>query len=508
MRKHLALLVLSSITIFAASAVANGPLPARWVEARSAHFVVLSDSSEKEARRIASQFERMHVVFHTLFPAPGDDSDPPITVIAVKDRKGMQALEPETYLAKNQMDLAGFFLRAPDKNYILIRLDAEQQHAYSTVYHEYTHYMLRKTGWLPLWLNEGLAQFYENTDIDDKTAWLGQANPEELRYLKRNNLLPIATLLTVDGGSPYYHDEEKGSIFYAESWALTHYLIVSDRIQGTHHMHEYSELLAQGEDSVSAAQKSFGDLGKLQEGLSDYVMQQKFMYFMMPSQLAAKDAIFEVRPVASVEADAIRADVLAYTERSGDARELDEAVLRDDPENVLAHETMGYLRFSEGDIAGARKWYEEAVQLDSHSYVAQYYYATMALHGGGGTADKRIETSLRTAIELNSQFAPAYDELAMLFASQRRNLDEAHALSLRAVELEPGRLIYRLNCAEVLAQQRQFSGALDVLQAAMRLARTPEEVRAVTSRVARVELYQTAMVGRPDKAHVEGGYGQ
>ncbi len=91
------------------------------------------------------------------------------------------------------------------------------------MYHEYTHYMLRKAdGWLPLWLNEGLAQFYENTDIDAKITWLGETNPQQLMYLKRNDLLPIKTLLTIDARSPYYHDEDKSSIFYSESWAMTH----------------------------------------------------------------------------------------------------------------------------------------------------------------------------------------------------------------------------------------------------------------------------------------------
>lgn len=509
MRMRAGVAILSSISIFAVAASAKGRSSDHWVEIRSAHFVVLSDASEKEAGRVAGQFERMHLVFHTLFPTQGDDSDPPITVIAVKDKKGLQALEPEAYLAKGQIDLAGFFLRTADKNYILVRLDAQEEHAYSTVYHEYTHYLLRKAdNWLPLWLNEGLAQFYENTDIDDKTAWLGQTNPQELGYLKRNDMLPIETLLRVDVRSPYYHDEDKGSIFYAESWVLTHYLIVSDRIQGTHRMRDYCESLAQGEDAVEAAQRAFGDLGKLQAGLEDYVMQQKFMYFMMPSQLAAKDATFATRPVSMTEADAVRADVLMYAGRTKDARALDEMVLREDPENALAHETMGYLRYREGDIAGAKKWYEEAVALDSQSYLAQYYYARMAMHGGGNAGDERIESSLRAAIRLSPEFAPAYDELAMLFAMRHRNLDEAHALSKRAVELEPGRLAYRLNCAEVLAEQRQFAGALDVLQAAMRLAKTPQEVQAVTIRVASVERYQTAMAGVPDKARSEGGLEQ
>jgi tetratricopeptide (TPR) repeat protein len=470
--------------------------------------VVLSDASEKEALRVAGQFERMHLVFHTLFPTQGDDSDPPITVIAVKDKKGLQALEPEAYLAKGQMDLAGFFLRTADKDYILIRLDAQEEHAYSTVYHEYTHYMLRKAdNWLPLWLNEGLAQFYENTDIDDKTAWLGQTNPQVLRYLKRNDMLPIETLLEVNASSPNYHDEDKGTIFYAESWALTHYLIASDRIQGTHRMHDYCGLMAQGEDAVVAAQKVFGDLGKLQAGLEDYVMQQKFMYFMMPSQLGAQDATFAVRPISMAEADAVRADLLVYAGRTKDAQALDEEVLRNDPDNVLAHETMGYLRYREGDIAGAERWYERAVALDSDSYLAHYYYATMAMHGDDKAEDGKIESSLRAAIRLSPEFAPAYDELAMFFAMRHRDLDEAHALSQRAVELEPGRLAYRLNFAQVLAEQRQFADALEVLQAAMRLAKTPLEVQAVTIRVTAVERYQTAMTGATGDAGGKGNFG-
>lgn len=509
MRGRLAAPVLSLILIFATTTRAIAAAPERWIEARSAHFVVLSDASEKEARRVAGQFERMHLVFHTLFPTKGDDSGVPITVIALKDKKGMQALEPEAYLAKNKMDLAGFFLRATDKNYILVRLDAHEQYAYSTVYHEYTHYMLRKADkWLPLWLNEGLAQFYENTDIDDKTAWLGETNPEELRYLKRNDMLPMETLLTIDARSPFYHDEDKGSIFYSESWAMTHYLIVSDRLQGTHRLHDYCELLAQGEDSVTAAKEAFGDLNRLQSGLDEYVMQRKFMYFMMPAQLAPKDGTFDVRSVSDAYADAVRADVLAYTGRQREARSLLQDVLRDNPENVLAHETMGYLAYRAGEIDDARKWYGEAVDLDSQSYLAQYYFAVMTLHSDNAGEDEQIESGLRQAIRLNPEFAPAYDELAMLFALRHRNLDEAHALSLRAVELEPDRLVYRLNCAEVLAEQMQFAEALDALQGAMRLAKTKREIDAVTSRAERVERYQIAMAGNRETVRNVSGFGQ
>jgi tetratricopeptide (TPR) repeat protein len=484
-----------SILVFATMGVAAGSPPSRWVEARSTHFVVLTDAGERDAQRLASQFERMHLVFHTLFPTEGDKSDPPIVVLAVKDRKGMEALEPEAYLGKAKVELSGFFVRGPEKNYILLRLDAKGERGFSTVYHEYTHYMLRKAGWLPLWLNEGLAQFYENTDIDGKNAWVGQADSARLRYLNRNDLLPIATLLRIDSGSPYYHDEQMGSVFYAESWALTHSLIVSDRLQGTHRIRDYAQLLAQGEDAVAAAQETFGDLDKLQAALTEYLMQRQFMYFMVPATLPAADAAFEVRPVKTVDADAMRADVMVYTERRKDARALLETVLRDDPENAPAHETMGALLYREGDIAGAQRWYGEAAKLDPANYLAQYYFAVTAIHGGSGAAEELVESSLRAAIRLNAEFAPADDELAMFYAAGNRSLDEAHALEVRAIELEPERLLYRVNCAEVLTKQRQFAKALDMLAAARRLAKTPYEVDAVESRVARVERYQTAQAG-------------
>ena len=104
-------------------------------------------------------------------------------------------------------------MRAPDKNYILLRLDAQGD---LSIRHrlpcEYTHFMMRNASeWMPLWLNEGLAEFYQNSDIQDKEVLLGQASPEDILYLRQNRLLPLATLFKVDYSSPYYHQEQKAS---------------------------------------------------------------------------------------------------------------------------------------------------------------------------------------------------------------------------------------------------------------------------------------------------------
>jgi Tfp pilus assembly protein PilF len=473
-----------------AVAASGGPSPERWVEVRSAHFAVMTDAGEKDGRRIAGQFERMHAVFQRLFPLKDDGSDPPIVVLAVKDRKAMQALEPLAYLGKDKLDLSGLFLWASDQNYILVRLDANEEHPFATVYHEYTHYMLHKAEWLPLWLNEGLAEFYENTDIDEKGARLGQASVEDLNYLNANRMLPLATLFAVDRKSPYYHDESKGSVFYAESWLLTHYLIAGDEALGTHRVHDYAQLLAQGEDPVTAAREAFGDLAELQLLLERYLLQRKFTYFILKEPLATKDPDLQVRAVPEPEANAVRADVLICSERTGDAQALLESLLRADPNDARASEGMGLLSFRKGDYEAARRWYGEAVRLNSQSYLAHYYYAVMALHAGDKQQDEAIESSLRTAMKLAPQFAPSYDTLAAFVASRHRNLDEAEMLAARAIELEPDRLSYRMDAADVLAEERKLVSAVEALKAAQRLAKTPEEIDAVQGRIKRYERYE------------------
>jgi tetratricopeptide (TPR) repeat protein len=485
--------ILSLVLISALLGWARDPNE-NWVEVRSPHFTVLTDSNEKQGRHIADQFERVRSVFHVLFPKANVDLASPIIVIAVKDKKGFQALEPEDYLGKGRLNLAGLFVRTLDKNYVLLRLDVQGgEHPFATVYHEYTHLLMGKAGeWLPLWLNEGLAEFFQNTEIHDKDAQLGEPSADDILYLRQNRLLPLTTLLKVDANSPYYHEEQKGSVFYAESWALTHYLEMTDRVAHTHRLADYAALVNRDHDSVAAAQQVFGDLTVLQKTLESYVARSSFKYFTLTTATEVDDAAFKVRTRTLPEANAIRADLLAYDQRTKDARALLEIVLRDDPNNVSAHETMGYLEFRENNLAAARKWYEQAVKLDSQSYLAHYYFAAISMREGRSNQSADVEASLRAAIKLNPNFAPAYDQLAVFYGMQRKNLDEAHRLSVQAVALEPDNLGYWMNSANVLMEADRYTDAMAVLRNALGVAKTPEEVASVQNHIDQIQQYQAA----------------
>ena len=479
-----------------------------WIQITSPHFVVVTNSSERQGRRIADQFERMRSLFHTLFPkVQMEAAGAPIVVLAINDDKNFRALEPQEYLAKGSLTLGGLFLESVDKNYVLMRIDAEGEHPYAVIYHEYTHFLLRRSAeWMPLWMNEGLAEFYQNTDIHEKEASLGQPSVEDILWLRQNRLLPLPLLFTVDQKSPYYHEENKSSIFYAESWALTHYIETGDAQQKTHRLLDYSNLLTQKVDPVTAATQAFGDLKKLQGDLENYVQHGSYRYFKMTTATEVDDSAFKAQPLTPTQSEALRADFLAYNSRHADSQALLDHVLQEDPKNVQAHETKGYLEFHEGHVEEARKWYEQAVQLDSQSFLAHYYFAVMTMDGGPGAEQQRVESSLRTAIKLNPSFDPAFDRLAVLLAMQHKNLDEARMTELSAISLEPSKVGYRINMANILLMMNNPKGAIQVLQAAAKVAKTEGDVQAVENAQTNALLY-TDQPGVAEQKNTAGGDG-
>jgi tetratricopeptide (TPR) repeat protein len=464
----------------------------QWIEVRSSHFTVLTDSNEKQARHILDQFERMRWMFQTLFPKTNVDPAAPIVVLAAKNGKSFQGLEPAAYLGKGQLNLAGYFLRTQDKNYVLLRLDAEQEHPFATVYHEYTHLQFSgMSEWIPLWLNEGLAEFFQNTEIHNNDVQLGEPSRDDILFLRQNRLIPLPVLFKIDATSPYYHEEEKGSIFYAESWALTHYLQVTDREKGTHKLNEYMTLLSHREDSLIAGEKVFGGLKQLQSSLESYIQASSYKQFILSSAAAPIDeSSYKVRALTQTESDVARADVLANVGRVAEAHALLDSVLKADPKSADARETMGFLEFREGNRDAARKWYGEAVKLDSQSYLAHYYFAAMSMGESGPEEDAAIDASFRAAIRLNPAFAPAYDQLASFYGRRHEKLDEAHALSFRAIQLDPGNYGYRMNAANVLIVMDRFVDAEEVLRSAVKVAKNPGQVEAARSRIAHLEQIQ------------------
>ncbi len=500
--------ILCVLLLLAALGSRSAAAADQWVEINSPHFILLTNAGEKEGRHLLDQFERMRWVFQQLFPQANVDPAVPIVVVAAKDDKTFAAMEPAAYLARGAMKLGGYFLHSTDRNYILLDLDVEpEQHPFATVYHEYTHVEFASAGgWMPLWLNEGTAEFFQNTEISGKNVQLGQPSTDNILYLREHQLVPLKVLFAVDTNSPYYHEEQKGSVFYAESWALTHYLMMTDRLQHTDKVDQYVALVHNHEDPVAAGEKAFGDLKQLEKALDSYIQQASYKELVLNSAAAPIDeSAFKTKALSQTDVDAVRADVLASVQRTDEARALAESVLKADSNNVQARETMGFLEFRAGHPEEALKWYGEAVKLGSQDFLAYYYFAQFSMVRGGVDqtgGDDAIESSLRTAIKLNPRFAPSYDRLAAYYARNHENLDEAHRLDLQAVELDPDNVYYRLNTSNVLMEMGRYDDAVAVLKYALQTVRNQSQIAIVESRIDQVERVK-AVRTQPEEAYTQ-----
>jgi Flp pilus assembly protein TadD len=493
------------ICVFLGIAAARGlAAPQQWLRVTSPHFILITNSYEKQGRHVLDQFERMRWVFQTLFPGLNVDPAEPIVIIVAADQKSFQALEPAEYLARGQLKLGGLFQRTPDKNYILINQDAEdEEHPYAFIFHEYTHVQFRNDlSWIPIWINEGLAEFFENTEIHSKDVELGMPNAGNILYLRNNTMIPLDVLFRVDYKSPYYHEEQKGSVLYAESWALTHFLFVTDNLNHTNRLQTYLDLCRNHEDPVVAGQKAFGDLKVLQDQLSSYISKGRYGDFDLNSAAAHIDeSSFKAQILTEPQANAVRAGFLAGVRRTSEAKALAESVLASDPKSTEAREVLGTLAIQANDRATAAKWFGEAVNLGSDDYLAYFYFAQLSLQHFGEPDPDSIEKSLRSAIRLNPQFAPSYDMLAHILSSQHKDLDEAHRLNVQAIQLEPTQLVYRMNAASILMEQGKYEDAAGVLRQALKISTAPSQQQMIQSRIAQIQRVVDARKG-PDAAGV------
>ncbi len=291
-----------------------------WIEVRSPHFTVVSDAGEKQARRIADQFEQIREVFQNAFPKLRADLNEPVTIFALKNEDSMKVLLPAYWEVKGHMHPGGLYIAGEDKHCVVVRANIEGDNAYEVVYHEYAHALenLNFQG-LPLWLSEGLAEFLGNSRIHESFVEIGVPAPHLLRVLHENKLIPIDVLLQVDHTSPYYNEDNRASMFYAESWTLVHYLMMDPEARQEQLLQNFLTAYQTSGNSVEAAQKSFGDLKKFAQAMELYSRQDRFFVGRVNTSVHGDPKSYSSRALSPAEVDTLRGDLYTRTQRKKEA---------------------------------------------------------------------------------------------------------------------------------------------------------------------------------------------
>jgi tetratricopeptide (TPR) repeat protein len=474
--------------------LAESPISAadRWIEVRSPHFVVVSNSGEKEARKIAGQFEIFRAVFQKALPKTRVDPGQPLIILAARNESTLKTLIPQYWDKKGNMHPIGVFVPGTDRHYVALRLDSEGENPYGVIYHEYVHLLISLNfQWVPMWLNEGLAEFYANSELGSKDVSLGRPSAAHLQLLQERRLLPLEVVLAVTHTSPQYNEADTSGVFYAESWALVHYLMLDNKTGHTKELAQFINLLQQGAITKDAFQQVFGDIKKFEQKLGLYMSQPTFYALTMKSPPGADPSTFTSRELGPAEAAAARGDFYVHTDRTAEARAALEEATRLDPKLAGPYESLGILSYRHGDREEALKWFHEAVQLDSKNFLAHYFYAFLSSQGSAFTPERIeiAEEGLRKAIELNPNFAPAYAALSQFYVIRGERLDEALTLARKSTELEPGTLTNHLAVANVLMRQGRTDDAQRLAQRVLEVAKTPQDRMAATQFLEQMRLF-------------------
>ena len=458
-----------------------GPTAAKefWVEVRSPNFTVISNAGEKEARRIADQFEQFREVFHATLPQIRLDLGKPLVIFAVKNEDSLKILLPEYWELKGHLHPAGFYSPGEEQHIVAVRTNLEGEIPYEIVYHEYTHAImdLNFRG-LPIWLGEGLAEFYGHSVINEKEIEVGKIAPYHLQILQQNRLIPIDVLLTADHKSPYYNENNRASVFYAESWAIVHYLMMDPDAKKKQLFSKFLKAWDSSGDQVQAAQGAFGDLKSFSRGMESYARQNLFYVGKLKTTIRGDAKGYSSRELPLAELAANRAFLYVHTRRFTDARASVEEALKADPKLALAYEARGLMAYAQQDFPGAETAFSRAIELNSASYFAYYFEAQARMRRGMLSPDERTSSiaSFVKATEMNPQFAPAYSALAALYSVQPETQDKALQAGLKAIKLEPGNLVYATNYGYALLNMGKTADAKVLVERIRKAAKTPAEL--------------------------------
>lgn len=443
------------------SAVAWGA-PERWVEVRAPHVVVWSNSGEKEARRVAREFEQIRAALGQFASQMRQESTADTYVFALRDESTMKRLVPHYWEQKGGMRPGGLYMSGWEKDYALVRLDFGERSS-QIVHHEYVHKLIRLNfRRLPPWLNEGLAEFYGTARLREKEIRVGLPS-ERLTLLRQRAWIPLDKVVAAKDDSPYYRKEEHAARFYAEAWALTHYLIFGPGMGNGKHLNEYAALVERGSDAAQAFRQVFGEPSKIQDAMVPYVNQHLFLGLTITSPEGIQEQNFAAQRLAEAEWLGVLGGFYLHSGRLKEGREALDRALAAAPGLALAHENMGFLQFSEGKDKEASGSFARALELEPSRYLSHYFSTMMTGQGTSPSAAKKLRQGLERALELNPKYAPPYVELSKLMTEQGE-LERARQLAVRAVELEPGRAGYYLNAARILARMGRLSEARQIAE--------------------------------------------
>ncbi|MEM9696582.1 MAG: hypothetical protein AAGA56_28835 [Myxococcota bacterium] len=266
----------------------GGPV---WHELSSERFVLRTDfglpTAVSRVREFEESFQMMNRVALNSAPAP-----PERTEVVLFERF-------DDYNAVATPGSIGFFTKAMNEQSTYIVMYGPPRQASRQIFqHELAHRFLAHlmSGPVPVWLNQGLARYYETMEVVDGRVVLGRPGTaygfRGTNIVQRTSLgtisipLPAASEL-VRASAQTFYDAERAVSFYAGAWLLVSMLLRSREKA----FWWFVKALARGLPPINAWRASFPEL----EGAA---LDQAYRRFAARGEVVVRRVLFEPRPVS------------------------------------------------------------------------------------------------------------------------------------------------------------------------------------------------------------------
>ena len=462
-------LLLAALLLQAGVARALPPENDAWIRVETANFTLYSDSPEEKAISIALDLERFRAALHRLHPGFSITSPRPTHFFLFKDAPAYRPYKQRA--AGRPTEHAGLFFAAEDANYVSMQAEPEEE-ALHIIYHEYVHYFLSlNLAYIPVWLNEGLAEYYSTFEADASGARIGLPIRKHLSWLRANAWMPLESLFAVSQESRDYNEGTRMGTFYAQSWMLVHYLLHGAG-GGNPDVSTFLDSLRDGASVEEAARSLFRSRGEdLRTDLMQYHKRKEFAFTQIGyDKSLAVEARVRVTPMSRDEMLYRLGDFLTHLDpgRAGEIEAHLQESLRLDPKRGGTYAALGLLRHSQDRFIEAAALFDKAVFLDPDDAHTCFLLARSLLHQSEGAergtdaaidaaspALARAREMLRKAIRLQPEFAAAHAELGASYVTAAGDVTPGIAALETARRLFPSEMMFAENLVHLYLRNDQ-----------------------------------------------------
>ncbi len=388
----------------------------KWIRVHTPNFTLISDAHPEVATEAAQILECFRATIEEREPATATDALVPTTVIVFESDESFRPYK--LHPSGEPMPFVGLFAPTPDGNFIGMTIG--DRDPYATVLHEYTHWMLnRNHRQVPLWLHEGMAEFYSTFKVKGDKAQIGRPIENHLEWLHYEPMIPLPKLFVIDHQSREYNERNRIGVFYAESWALYHYMHVGRPELGPKLATFLNSLTARG-NVTEAWRNAFGmGIDPIETGLREYVQENKFSVQEVPVRCGDREELARAEDLPYADAATILGEYLAHVTPwwKQEVQFHFEAAIRADPRHARAH-------------AGLAAFFDEE---DRHLEAEDLFHKAQEL------APNDPEIHYRWGSSRVRRFVRAREGASSPPDSMPTQLIEARNLLSRSLELEPKR---------------------------------------------------------------------